>query len=183
LKKSVSVASLEPPPTHHQMTKAVTRVMTLRGDNFCLIKCRSYSIGRMDFTLLYIQFLFFLYRQQFILRTHNSDYQFLRIVVAFKLNFFKIDTIHGARRYAARACGACLCHKRCIFYLSTIFLWLYWHPRQYTDQNFEKIVFLYIFGQKSTFQVHFWIMKSENSDSQYSTFLCIFASRNFNPKT
>jgi hypothetical protein len=40
----------------------------------------------------------------------------------FAFNFLKIDTIHGARRYAARACGTCLCHKGCIFWLSTIFL-------------------------------------------------------------
>jgi hypothetical protein len=28
--------------------------------------------------------------------------------IVYQLNFFKIDAIHGARRYAARACGACV---------------------------------------------------------------------------
>jgi hypothetical protein len=98
------------------------------------------------------------------------------------LIFFKIDRIHGARRYAARACSACLCHKRFIFCLSTIFLWLYWHQRQYIDQNFEKNVFSYVFGQKLTFQVNFWPTKSENFDWQYPTFLCIFAPHNFNQR-
>jgi hypothetical protein len=37
------------------------------------------------------------------------------------IKLFKIDTIQGARRYAARACSACLCHKKCTVYLSNNF--------------------------------------------------------------
>jgi hypothetical protein len=46
--------------------------------------------------------------------------QFLRLTLSGMHIYFKIDTIHGARRYAARACGAYICHRECIVYLSNI---------------------------------------------------------------
>jgi hypothetical protein len=112
-----------------------------------------------------IYFCIFLHFTTFIRRLKTEKiwkYWHLWGCIVYLLNFFKIDAIHGARRYAARARSACLCYKGCIFCLSTIFLWLYWHPRQYIDQNFEKTVFSYVFGQKLTFQVNFWPTKSEN---------------------
>jgi hypothetical protein len=59
--------------------------------------------------------------------TRNAQFTFqtiLRLIPSgmhsLPIKLFKIDTIQGARRYAERACGACLCHKNTQFTFQTI---------------------------------------------------------------
>jgi hypothetical protein len=88
-------------------------------------------------------------------------------------SFFKIDTIYGARQNKTRACDACLCHWEYKVCLPTIFLRLFWHPRQYIDPNFEKTVFSFVFGQKPTFQLHIWPKKVKIWIQSILVYFCI----------
>jgi hypothetical protein len=54
-------------------------------------------------------------------------------------NIFKIDTIHGVRWYAARACGACLCHKEWIYFAFQLFFGDY-------ISGFRNVIILIRFG-------------------------------------